>query len=98
MSPAPLRNDRRVGGPPLRERTIYVPRMSYGAARCFTAAMRGFGFDAHPFPPSDSLTLEYGGRYTSGDECYPERITLGDVLKLVLAPGARPERMAFFMP
>lgn len=98
MSRLPLRNDRPVGGLPLRDRTIYVPRMSYGAARCFTAAMRGFGFDAHPFPPSDAVTLEYGGRYTSGEECYPERITLGDVLKLVLAPDARPERLAFFMP
>ncbi len=93
-----LRNDRPNTGPPLRERTIYVPRMSFGAARCFSAAMRAAGFDAHPFPASDARTLELGGRYTSGEECFPERITLGDALKIVLAPDARPEKIAFFMP
>ena len=92
------RNDRRVGGPPLAERELYVPRMSFGASRCFAAAFHAFGIDARPFPASDELTLEYGGRYTSGEECLPERLTLGDALKVVLAPGARPERVAFFMP
>jgi predicted nucleotide-binding protein (sugar kinase/HSP70/actin superfamily) len=93
-----LRNDRPPSGPPLTERTLYVPRMSFGASRCFSAAIRSCGIDAHPFPPSDALTLELGGKYTSGEECFPERITLGDALKLVVAPGARPEKLAFFMP
>src|SRR5512147_2343953 len=93
-----LRNDRPPSGPPLRDRVLYVPRMSFGAARCFSAAIRGFGIDARPFPPSDAHTLELGGRFTSGEECFPQRITLGDALKVVLAPGARPERLAFFMP
>ena len=72
--------------------------MSFGASRCFAAALRGYGLHALPFPESDAQTLELGGRYTSGEECFPERITLGDVLKLVLAPGAKPEQLAFFMP
>ena len=87
------RNDRPASGPPLRERTVYIPRMSFGASRCFAAALRGFGLRAEPFPESDAQTQELGGRYTSGEECFPERITLGDVMKLVLAPGARPERL-----
>ncbi|MBM3286914.1 MAG: hypothetical protein FJY88_06135 [Candidatus Eisenbacteria bacterium] len=91
-------NDRPFHGPPLTERTLYVPRMSGGAARCFSAALRSRGLDARPFPPSDARTMELGARYTSGDECFPERITLGDALKIVLEPGARPERLAFFMP
>jgi predicted nucleotide-binding protein (sugar kinase/HSP70/actin superfamily) len=93
-----LRNDRRSDGPPLRDRVLYVPRMSFSAAQCFTAALRSFGLDARPFPPSDAETLELGGRFTSGEECFPERVTLGDALKVVLAPGAKPERVAFFMP
>jgi predicted nucleotide-binding protein (sugar kinase/HSP70/actin superfamily) len=72
--------------------------MSFGAARCFSAAIRSCGIETRPFPPSDAQTLELGGRFTSGEECFPERITLGDALKLVLAPGARPEKLAFFMP
>jgi len=93
-----LRNDRPSSGPPLRDRTLYVPRMSFSAARCFSAAIRSCGIDSMPFPPSDEATLELGGRFTSGEECFPERITLGDALKLALAPGARPEKLAFFMP
>ncbi|MGD8396179.1 MAG: hypothetical protein PVF43_11970 [Candidatus Eiseniibacteriota bacterium] len=95
---APLTNDRLQSGPPITERVLYVPRMSFSAARCFAAALRSRGLDARPFPPSDGQTLELGGRYTSGEECFPERVTLGDALKIVLAPGARPEKVAFFMP
>ncbi len=93
-----LRNDRPFQGRPLVERVLYVPRMSFGASRCFSAAVRSFGIDARPFPASDARTLELGNRFTSGDECFPERITLGDALKVVLAPGADPSRIAFFMP
>lgn len=93
-----LRNDTRRSGPPLSERVMYVPRMSFGASRCFSAALTGFGIESRPLPESDARTLELGGRYTSGEECYPERLTLGDALKVVLEPGARPEKIAFFMP
>ena len=93
-----LGNDRLQGGPPLRDRVLYVPQMSFSSALCFTAALRAYGLNARPFPDSDAETLELGGRYTSGDECFPERVTLGDVLKIVLAPDAEPEKVAFFMP
>jgi predicted nucleotide-binding protein (sugar kinase/HSP70/actin superfamily) len=96
--PEALRNDTPRDGPTLKERTLYVPRMSFGASRCFSAALRGFGIDAHPLPASDERTLELGGRYTSGEECFPERLTLGDALKVVFEPGADPSKLAFFMP
>jgi predicted nucleotide-binding protein (sugar kinase/HSP70/actin superfamily) len=54
--------------------------------------------DAEPTPPSDHLTRELGARYTSGDECYPAKVTVGDFMKLLQQPGADPSRMAFFMP
>jgi predicted nucleotide-binding protein (sugar kinase/HSP70/actin superfamily) len=93
-----LSNNRPASGPALRDRVLYVPRMGFSSAQCFTATLRALGLNARPFPESDAETLELGGRYTSGDECFPERVTLGDVLKIVLAPDARPERVAFFMP
>lgn len=93
-----LSNDRPQGGPPLSDRVLYVPQMSFSSALCFTAALRAYGLNARPFPDSDAETLELGGRYTSGDECFPERVTLGDVLKIVLAPDAEPGKVAFFMP
>jgi len=82
----------------LKGRTIYLPQMSYGAVRCVAAAFRSVGLDAVPAPDSDSETLELGSRFTSGDECLPERITLGDFLKIVNQPGFDPKKVAFFMP
>jgi len=72
--------------------------MSHGSARCFAAALRGFGFNALPFPPSDARTLELGSRHATGEECYPGRLTLGDALKIVLDSGEAPEKIAIFMP
>ena len=82
----------------LAGRTIYIPQMSYGGARCMSAAFQSVGLRAQPAPDSDGKTLELGGRYTSGDECLPERITLGDFLKITHLPGFDPEKTAFFMP
>ncbi|MFB3906468.1 MAG: hypothetical protein ACE15E_23740 [Acidobacteriota bacterium] len=82
----------------LKGRTIYLPQMSYGAVRCVAAAFRSVGLDAVPAPESDPETLELGSRFTSGDECLPERITLGDFLKIVNQPGFDPKKAAFFMP
>ena len=63
-----------------------------------SAAFESVGLKAQPAPDSDAETLELGGRYTSGDECLPERITLGDFLKVTRLPGFDPKKTAFFMP
>ena len=82
----------------LHGRTIYVPRMTYGGARAFCAALRSVGLDARMSPPSDEETLLLGSAFTSGDECLPERVTLGNFLKVVRSPGFEPAKTAFFMP
>jgi predicted nucleotide-binding protein (sugar kinase/HSP70/actin superfamily) len=82
----------------LLNRTMYVPRMTYGGARSFCAAFRSIGVDTRLSPDSDGETLELGGRYISGDECYPEKITLGNFLKVINAPDFDPGSTAFFMP
>ncbi len=81
----------------LSGRTVYIPPMSTGGARAVAAVFRSFGIGACPTPPSDERTLAIGARYTSGDECYPEKITIGDALRL-LEDGADPRNVAFFMP
>ncbi|MGE5726837.1 MAG: hypothetical protein ACM34G_16775, partial [Acidobacteriota bacterium] len=48
-------------------------------------------------PSSNQHTLELGGRYTSGDECYPAKITVGDFMRILEQPGADPNRTVFFM-
>ncbi len=72
--------------------------MGDGSARAFSAAFYAIGIDANPSPPGDERTKELAARYTSGDECYPERVTLGNFLKVVEREDFDPSRVAFFMP
>ncbi len=72
--------------------------MSYGGARAFAAAFRYLGVDARVSPAGDERTYELAAKCTSGDECLPERVTVGNFLKTLELPGFRPERTAFFMP
>ena len=72
--------------------------MSYAGAQLMAAAFRSIGVDAAVAPDSDAETLELGGLKSSGEECLPHKITLGDFLKICRAPGFRPDKVAFFMP
>jgi len=88
----------KVSGPPLAGRTVYFPSMTDSGVRALASAFRSAGIDAAPIPPSDDETLALGGRYSSGEECLPLKVTLGDILKLLVHGEVRPERMAVFMP
>ncbi len=72
--------------------------MAYGSAQAFASAFRAIGLEAEPTPPSDDRTRELGARYTSGDECYPAKVTVGDFMKLLQRPGTDLSRVALFMP
>jgi len=72
--------------------------MTYVGARMMAAVFRSIGVDAAPTPESDERTLELGGLYTGGEECYPEKVTLGDFLRITREPGFDRSRTAFFMP
>jgi len=86
------------GRRPLDGKKVYIPPMAYGSARAFAAAFRAIGVDADIVPPSDERTRELGARYTSGDECYPAKVTVGDFMKLLERPDIDPARILFFMP
>src|ERR1039457_2253585 len=83
---SPGNDPRETGEHPLRGKRIYIPPMAYGSARAFASAFRAIGLDAEPTPPSDDRTRELGARYTSGDECYPAKVTVGDFMKLLQRP------------
>jgi len=85
-------------GNSLRGKTLWIPRMSYGGAKTFAAAFRSVGIIAHECPEADTRAMELGSRVTSGDECYPEMVTLGTFLRLAEQPGFDRSRNAFFMP
>lgn len=81
---------------PLREQKLWIFPMTFGGAHAVAAVWRGLGVDAEVIPPSDEESLALGARHTSGDECLPQRITLGDLLKIARRPDYRPERTAIF--
>lgn len=72
--------------------------MSYAGARLTAAALRSLGIDATVSPDSDADTLELGGLHSSGEECLPHKITLGDFLRVTKQPDFDPQKTAFFMP
>jgi len=72
--------------------------MASGSARAFASAFRAIGLDAEPTPVSDHRTRELGARYTSGDECYPAKVTVGDFMKVLERPEVDRSKIALFMP
>ena len=82
----------------VKDRTLWLCRMPYGGSRMLAAAFRSIGLDTRVTPEEDSRTLELGGKYTSGDECYPQRIVLGDYMKLIEDEKLDPRKTAFLLP
>jgi predicted nucleotide-binding protein (sugar kinase/HSP70/actin superfamily) len=82
---------------PLYGKKTYVPRLATGSASALAAVLRSMGIDAEVVPPSDARALELGGKHSSGDECYPLKVTFGDFLRLLEQPGFDPKKTAFYM-
>jgi predicted nucleotide-binding protein (sugar kinase/HSP70/actin superfamily) len=72
--------------------------MAHISSEMAAAVFRSVGVDACVTPPSNEETLELGGLHTSGEECYPEKVTLGDFFRVIHAHDFDPSRTAFFMP
>ncbi|NNF83908.1 MAG: hypothetical protein HKM29_01995 [Deltaproteobacteria bacterium] len=89
---------RNVSGSRLAGRTVFIPTMTEAGVHTISAAFRSVGIDAIAMPPSDEETLLLGGRFSSGEECLPQKVTLGDTLKLLIHGKVAPEKMALFMP
>ncbi len=100
MSPSDVVQDARIQQAikdfGLEGRRLYLPQMPYGGTYLLAAAIRSIGFDAWPTSDSDERTLDLGGRVTSGDECYPQKITMGDFLRIIEDEGR--DNVAFLMP
>ncbi|NLV71101.1 MAG: hypothetical protein GXY46_00645 [Actinobacteria bacterium] len=82
----------------VRNRTLWLTRMPYGGSRMLAAAFCSIGLDTRVTPDEDARTLELGGKYTSGDECYPQRIVLGDYMKLLEDRRLDPKKTALLLP
>jgi predicted CoA-substrate-specific enzyme activase len=82
---------------PKRGQKIYIPPMC-DHALAVAAAFRAADIPAESLPPSDQETIELGRSQTSGKECYPLILTVGDFIKLTKRPDFDPVNSALFMP
>lgn len=65
----------------LRGKTFLIPEMNRIASHLIAASVRSFGVDAQVLKTYRGL--DYGKKFTSGKECYPCLVTLGDLLHFV---------------
>jgi predicted CoA-substrate-specific enzyme activase len=67
-------------------KTILIPPMAPGAA-VLAAAMQAFGVKATVLPESSEQSFLYSTKVTSGTECLPYRVTLGDFMMFLHENG-----------
>lgn len=92
----------RVGSVALAGRTLLVPSMHPSGAEFLAAAFRAIGVPALVMETGTGLGL--GREQTSGKECFPCQITLGDILRHLqaergrLGPAFDARNYAYFLP
>jgi predicted nucleotide-binding protein (sugar kinase/HSP70/actin superfamily) len=91
-----------IGKFQLNNKTVLIPEMNRIAAHLMAATFRSFGIHALVLPTFTGLDL--GKKYTSGKECFPCQITLGDVLHFLkteqrkLGAAFDPQNYLYFLP
>ncbi len=85
------------GNGALHAKKVYLPPMT-DHAHALAAAFRACGVEAEVLPESDEETVRIGREHSSGRECYPLALTVGDMIKATRRPGFDPDRSVFFMP
>ena len=91
-----------VGRFNLRNKTFLIPQMNRIGGHLLAATFRGFGIHAKVMETYKGLDI--GKEYTSGKECYPCQITMGDILYFMKTEKERlrddfnPEDYVYFMP
>lgn len=91
-----------VGRFNLRNKKFVIPQMNRIGSHLLAATFRGFGIDAMVMENHKGLDL--GMEYTSGKECYPCQITMGNILYFMkkeeerLGDSFEPENYIYFMP
>ena len=92
----------RIGKFKLTDKTVLIPQMNRIASHLMAATFRSFGIQAMVLPTYQGLDL--GKKYTSGKECFPCQITLGDILLFLkteqdrLGAAFDPQNYLYFLP
>jgi len=92
----------RVGRFDVRGKRFLIPEMTPLGSHLMAGAFRAFGINAEIMETYTGLDL--GKKYTSGKECFPCVVTLGDILyfmeqeKKTQGDAFDPENYVYFMP
>jgi predicted nucleotide-binding protein (sugar kinase/HSP70/actin superfamily) len=92
----------RIGKFKLHNKTVLIPAMNRIASHLMAATFRSFEIQAMVLPTYRGLDL--GKKYTSGKECFPCQITLGDILLFLKTEQDRlkaafdPQNYLYFLP
>ncbi len=93
---------KRIGKYNLQNKTVLIPEMNRIGAHLMAATFRSFGSNAMVLKTYDGLDL--GKKYTSGKECFPCQVTLGDILLFLKTEQEKrgfdfdPENYLYFLP
>jgi predicted nucleotide-binding protein (sugar kinase/HSP70/actin superfamily) len=91
-----------IGKFQLHSKTVLIPEMNRIAAHLIAATFKSFGIHAKVLETYKGLDL--GKKYTSGKECFPCQITMGDILFFLkqeqekLGPAFDPQNYLYFLP
>jgi predicted CoA-substrate-specific enzyme activase len=77
-------------------KTLIIPRMA-PHADVIAATMQAFGVEAIALPEPDERNILYSNPVTSGTECLPYRVTLGDFLRFYEENGHGTRNVEAFM-
>lgn len=77
-------------------KTVLIPRMAPNA-EAIAAAMQAFNISAIVLPEPDESNLFYANQVTSGMECLPFRVTLGDFMRYYYKNGTSIKNVEGFM-
>lgn len=92
----------RVGQFDLSGKTLLIPEMAPLGSRFLAAGFRAYGVPAMVMETYTGLQL--GKQFTSGKECFPCQVTIGDILYFLrqerkrLADKFHPDNYVYFMP
>ena len=85
-----------------RGKQLLIPEMNRAGSHLIAAVFRSYGIGARVLETYKGMNL--GQEFTSGKECYPCQVTMGDILhflrqeKKKLGRTFRPENYVYFMP
>jgi predicted nucleotide-binding protein (sugar kinase/HSP70/actin superfamily) len=91
-----------IGKFQLHRKTVLIPEMNRIAAHLMAATFKSFGIHARVLETCKGLEL--GKKHTSGKECFPCQITMGDILFFLgleqekLGPAFDPQHYLYFLP